>query len=591
MDQDNTRNTIIFVVVAMVLMMAYQFLVLAPIQQRRAAEQRAAQVAAVSHPLVAAQPGSSSFVSREQALAASPRVKIDSPALQGSIALKGGRIDDLFMKDYRETISKTSPPVELFRPEGAKQAYFADFGWAGQNVLLPRADTVWTAKGNQTLKPGQPVSLTWDNGQGLSFTRTPAIDEHFMFTVTSSVANTGKAAVQMAPYASVQRQGMPTLQPINIIHEGAIGSVTGALKLLPYKDWKKKGEQAADTTGGWMGVTDHYWLAAVIPDQKEAVHSAFRVTSALGVDVFEANYVGQPRTLAPGQTTTETTHLFAGAKKVSILQGYQDTLGVPKFVDAVDWGNFWFLTKPIFFVLAQLYKVLGNFGVSILALTVLVKLLLFPLANKSFESMSKMKNLQPEMEAIKKRFPDDATKQQQETMELYKREKVNPVAGCLPVLVQIPVWYALYKVLYVTLEMRHAPFFGWIRDLSAPDPTSFVNLFGLIPWNPATTPLIGGILGTTLAIGVWPILYGLVQWLNTQMSPQPNVDPTQKLMFQLFPLIFTVMLAHSPAGILIYWVWSSTLTIVQQYYIMHSFKAQNPIDDFIAKVKNRTAAA
>ncbi|MDP9102820.1 MAG: membrane protein insertase YidC, partial [Pseudomonadota bacterium] len=284
---------------------------------------------------------------------------------------------------------------------------------------------------------------------------------------------------------------------------------------------------------------------------------------------------------------SETTHVFAGAKKVSILQDYSKVLGIPRFEDAVDWGNLWFLTKPIFWLLETFHKLVGNFGVAILLLTLVVKAIMFPLANRSFESMSKMKKLQPEMEAIKKRFPDDAAKQQQETMALYQREKINPVAGCLPVLVQIPIWYALYKVLYVTLEMRHAPFFGWIRDLSAPDPSAWGNLFGLLPYNPSMVPL----LGTILAIGVWPLAYGVVQWLTTQMSPQATTDPTQKIMMQLFPVVFTVMLARSPAGILIYWTWSSSLTILQQYVIMHRFGAENPIDSFIAWVKSRRAVA
>jgi YidC/Oxa1 family membrane protein insertase len=584
MNKDSPRNMIVFFAIAIVLMGIYQVFVFGPMQKRAQADQQAKKATAAQVQTVAtAAPGAAVFKTREQVVASTQRIPIDTPSLKGSISLTGGRIDDLYMKQYPETLDKNSPPVELFRPEGAKQAYFADFGWAGTSATN---QAVWTAPAGEALAVNHPVTLTYDNGQGLKFTRTIAVDDKFMFTVINSVANTGAAPVQLLPYASIQRQGMPTLTPINIIHEGAVGALGASkpeLRLLAFKDWKKKGVQAEPSKGGWLGITDKYWLAAVAPDQNEQVQGTFRVSPDNGIDVYEALYQGAARTIAPGATASETTHVFAGAKKVSILQDYSKVLGIPRFEDAVDWGNLWFLTKPIFWLLETFHKLVGNFGVAILLLTLVVKAIMFPLANRSFESMSKMKKLQPEMEAIKKRFPDDAAKQQQETMALYQREKINPVAGCLPVLVQIPIWYALYKVLYVTLEMRHAPFFGWIRDLSAPDPSSWGNLFGLLPYNPSMVPL----LGTILAIGVWPLAYGVVQWLTTQMSPQATTDPTQKIMMQLFPVVFTVMLARSPAGILIYWTWSSSLTILQQYVIMHRFGAENPIDDFIGWIKAR----
>lgn len=584
MDKESTRNTIVFFVCALAIMAVYQLFVFGPMQKRQAAEQRAKAVYSAQSAVL---PAASTFVDRSQALAQSPRVPIDTPSLKGSIALKGGRIDDLYLKAYPETLDKGSPPVELFRPEGAQNAYFADFGWAG---ALPTSQATWSAAPGQTLSVDHPVTLTYDTGQGLVFTRTISVDDKFMFTVTNTVANKGAAPLQVAPYASVQRQGMPKLTPINIIHEGAIGALglsTPQLKLLAFKDWKKTGDQSEPSRGGWLGVTDKYWLAAVAPDQKESVKGTFRVDTVNGVDVYQAVYLGDTRTLQPGQQASELSRVFAGAKKVSVLQDYQRTLGIPRFEDAVDWGNLWFLTKPIFWLLEQFHRLIGNFGVAILLLTVTVKLLLFPLANRSFASMSKMKKLQPEMEAIKKRFPDEPAKQQQETMALYQREKINPLAGCLPVIVQIPIWYALYKVLYVTLEMRHAPFFGWINDLSAPDPTAWGNLFGLLPYDPSKVPLIG----TVLAVGVWPLAYGAVQWITTQMSPQATTDPTQKMMMQLMPLVFTIMLAHSPSGILIYWTWSSTLTILQQYVIMHRYGADNLIDDVLAKLRGRSAPA
>ena len=596
MEKDSTRNTIVFFVCALALMGIYQFLVLGPMQKRQATEQHARAAAVATQPAVGA-PGGPALVSRDQALAGSPRVPIDTPALKGSIALKGGRIDDLFLKGYAQTQAKGSPPVELFRPEGANNAYFADFGWAG---AAPTAQATWTTAPGQTLSVGHPVTLTYDPGQGVVFTRTIAVDDKFMFTVTNTVANRGAAPLQLVPYASIQRQGMPQLTPINIIHEGGVGvlgtgqgpsipfftSAKQTLRLVAFKDWKKNGDSAVASHGGWLGITDHYWLGAVVPDQTEDAKDAFVYTVVDGVDVFEALYQGQARALPPGQTASETTHVFAGAKQASILQDYSKALGAPNLEDAVDWGHLWFLTKPIFWLLEQFYRLVGNFGVAILLLTVTVKLILFPLANRSFASMSKMKKLQPEMEAIKKRFADDPAKQQQETMTLYQREKINPLAGCLPVLVQIPIWFALYKVLYVTIEMRHAPFFGWIKDLSAPDPTAWGNLFGLVPYDPSKLPFIGAVL----AIGVWPLAYGLVQWLNTQMSPQATTDPTQKMMMQLMPVVFTVMLAHSPSGILIYWTWSSTLTIIQQYVIMHRYGADNPIDDVLNRLRGRSPA-
>jgi YidC/Oxa1 family membrane protein insertase len=589
MDKDNARNTIVFTVCAVALLLLYQVFVMGPIAKKREleAQQHAAAVAAA--PVAMAEPGSSIFVSREQALGQSARIKIDTPALQGSVALKGGRLDDLYLKQYRETLAKNSPPVELFRPEGAKNAYFSDSGWTGP-IAAPGPTTVWSAPTDATLSPGHPVVLTYDNGQGLVFTRTLSVDERYMFTVVNSVTNRGQKPVQLAAYASIQRQGTPNLTPNWLVNEGAVGSLGGVLKQIAFKAWKKNGDQGADTTGGYMGITDKYWLAAVAPDQKETVKGEFKVLTVNGADVYEADYVGAPRTLAPGQQTSETTHVFAGAKQVSILQDYEKALGIPHFDDAVDWGWLWFFTRPMFWVLELFFHLFGNFGLAILGLTVVVKALMFPLANKSYESMSKMKKLQPQIEAIKKRFPDDPAKQQQETMAFYKQERVNPLAGCITMLPTIPVFYSLYTVLTVTIEMRQAPFFGWIHDLSAGDPTTFVNLFGLIPWNPATTPLIGGILDGPLHLGVWPLLYGFAMWLNTAMTPQQSADPTQKMMMQIMPVMFVFIMGRYASGLLIYWTWSTLLGVAQQYFIMHRYKAENPIDGLIDRLRGRASA-
>ena len=587
MDKENSRNTTIFMVAMFAILIAYEVFFLGPREKAREAQQRAAAVQ--QHQAAVAAPGAASYVSREQAVAASPRVQIDTPALQGSVALKGGRLDDLFLKDYRTTTSKSSPPVELFRPEGAKQAYFADFGWTGP-VTTPGPLTQWTQSGGGALTPGHPISLTYDNGAGLAFTRTVTVDDQYMFTITDQVANHGASPVKLAPYATVQRQGEPTDVRNNLIHEGAIGDLGAELRLITFKAWKKQGDTGYASTGGWLGITDKYWLAALAPDQRTPVKAQFRADQVNGVDVFEADEVGPVQTLAPGGAASSITHVFAGAKKVSILAGYEKALGIPHFDDAVDWGHFWFFTRPIFWLLETIHGFVGNFGVSILLLTLVLRGAMFPLANKSYESMSKMKKLQPEIAAIKARNEKEPQKTQQETMQLYQREGINPLMGCLPLLVQIPIFFSLYKVLYVTIEMRHAPFFGWVRDLSAPDPSTFVNLFGLLPFNPGAIPLAGGFLDGTLHIGVYPILYGATMWLSQQMSPQASADPTQKAMLQFMPLIFLFFFSHTPAGLVIYWVMSNLFTIVQQYVIMHRYKVENPIDDLFARMRGGKAA-
>ncbi|MDZ4052168.1 MAG: membrane protein insertase YidC, partial [Phenylobacterium sp.] len=504
--QDNSnRNTIIFVVSAMALLLAYQFLVMGPRTKAREAELAlnppAASAQVQAQNLTKAPPtAAETLVSRQTAAAASPRVRIETPALSGSVSLRGARLDDLYLKQYRETVAKNAPPVELLRPEGAKHAQFAEFGWAGANVPgLPTAATIWTQTAGSTLAPGAPVTLQTTNGAGLTFTRQISVDDRFMFTISDTVANTGAGAVTLAPYGSVQRQGVPSdIGTNSIVHEGAVGWLGEELRLIKFKKWAKDGGSTIATTGGWAGITDKYWLAALIPAQNEAVQSQFRVTKAGGVDIFEANYVGSARTINPGRQITETQRFFGGAKTVPVLKAYETTLGVPRFDQAVDWGMFWFFTRPLFQFLEFINSHVGNFGIAILLLTVAVKVVFFPLANKSYESITKMKKVQPEIEALRTKYKDDPTKQQTELMALYQKEKINPITGCLPMLLQIPVFYALYKVLTVTIEMRHAHFFGWIQDLSARDPSTIWTLFGLIPWNPATTPMIGGLLDGSL---------------------------------------------------------------------------------------------
>jgi len=592
MDQENSRNTIAFAVIAMLMLLAYNMFVLEPAQKRHMQEIARQRTAAAQ---IAAMPQAPKIETRDEALKATPRVAIDTPALKGSISLRGARIDDLYLEQYPVTTAKGSPKVELFRPEGAQQAYFAELGWSGvSNAGAPTSASLWTKTAGDVLSPGKPITLTFDGGQGLVFTRQISVDDHFMFTVTDEVDNHTAQPVTIAPFGSVQHQGKPVLNPNPLIHEGGVAALGDKheLRIQAFKNWKEKGDTTVSDTGGWTGLTDKYWLAAVIPEQSEPVKGGFRISTSNGVDVYEAIYEGQTRNIAPGGRLTETRRLFAGAKRVELLKAYERDLGVPNFADnAVDWGNLWFITRPVFTLLATFHGVTGNWGVAILMMTLVVRIALFPLANRSFESASKMKKLQPRLEEIRKKHEKDPAKAQQETMLLYQQEKVNPIAGCLPILFQIPILYALTKVLTVSSELRQAPFFGWIHDLSAPDPTTFLNLFGLIPWDPGHTPLIGGLLGGVLHIGVWPLLYGFTQWLSTSMAPPASSDPNQKIIYQMMPVMFTFMMAQTPSGLLVYWAWSGALTVLQQYVIMHRAGAENPIDSLIARIVGKAGEA
>lgn len=602
--QDNSRNTILFVVIAAIMLMAYSFFVMEPQAAKRKAARMAAAEATAAAPAAAgaAADAPRAFIAdRRTALAAGgARVPIQTGTLTGSLSLRGARIDDLFLTRYRETLDEGSPPVELFRPQGMQHAYYAQFGWSGPNVTggVPGRDTPWRLTEGTTLTPTTPVTLTWDNGAGLRFTRRISIDDQYLFTISDTVANFSAQPVTIAPGAAVERQGVPgDLGKNQILHEGGIGTFSSgngySTEQLKYGAWAKKPVQDFESTGGWLGITDKYWMAALIPPQNEQIEAVFRVTEAANGDLHSATMIGQARTIAPGRQVTETQRLFAGAKRKEILSGYEQSLDLPRFIYAIDWGFLFFLTRPIFIVVEFFYGLIGNFGLAILALTLTVRLFMFPLANKSYESMSKMRTLQPKMEEIKKKYPDDPPKQQQELMALYQKEKINPLAGCLPLLLQIPVFYAVYKMLSVTIEMRHQPFFGWLQDLSAPDPTNIWNLFGLIPWDPAGAPLIGGFLaggagGFTLGLSILAILYGLTMWLQMAMSP-PAPDPMQRRIFAFMPVIFTFIMAGFPAGLLIYWGWSNILTIIQQYVIMHRLKAENPIDTFIERLKKAKA--
>ncbi len=602
MKSDNARNTILFVVCTVAILILYQIFVLDPVTRQRETAQPAASErtegqigvseaeAALDAPATVGRPDSAIYVDRREALSTGSRVQIETDSLQGSLSLTGARFDDLFLRRYNETLD-SEQPVELFRPRGAEFSYFAQFGWLGQNVPgLPDDSTEWRLTEGDTLAVGRPITLTYDNEAGLRFTRRIEIDENYMFTVTDTVANLGTQPVTLAPFGTVRRQGLPEgLGNWFILHEGAIGVFGENGRFVSqqskYGDWAKNRPERRRSDGGWIGITDKYWLAALIPNQQRNVEMEFRVTQVGGTEVYQTNMLGQARIINPGRQISETQHLFAGAKRAEILRGYESTLNVPNFDQAIDWGMFWFLTRPIFLIVEWFYGLVGNFGVAILLLTVVVKLILFPLANKAYESLSKMRNLAPKMEEIKKKHGSDPQKQQQELMALYQREKINPLAGCLPILVQIPVFYALYKVLFVTIEMRHAPFFGWIRDLSARDPTSVWNVFGLLPFDPALLPgFIGSMFNGPLHIGILPIFYGLTMWLQQAMNPPPP-DPVQRQIFAFLPFVFTFIMAPFAAGLLIYWAWNNVLSILQQYVIMRRFKAENPIDTFLARFR------
>jgi YidC/Oxa1 family membrane protein insertase len=520
--------------------------------------------------------------SRETVLRSTPRIPIDTPRLGGSIDLKGGRIDDLTLTQYRETIDPNSPPIVLYAPSGAPDAYYAEFGWvpaSGGATPLPGADTVWTQQGSGSLTPEHPVTLTWDNGQGLTFTRTIAIDDRYLFTIKDGVKNAGAAPVTMFPYALISRHGTPQVLGYYVLHEGLIGVMGDqGEQTETYKKMEDKKSESWEATNAWLGFTDKYFASALLPNTDAKVHARFSSGEANSKPTYQTDYLLQPVTVAPGGSGTADARLFAGPKEVSLVGinflggidgGYNAELHLNKFDLLIDWGWFYFITKPMFLAIDYFFHLVGNFGIAILIVTVIVKILFFPLANKSYASMAKMKAVQPQMAMIKERYADDKMKQQQAMMELYKKEQINPLAGCLPIAIQIPVFFSLYKVLLITIEMRHAPFYGWIHDLSAQDPTNIFNLGGLIPFDPTIIPMVGEFLH----LGFWPAIMGVTMWVQMKLNPAPP-DPTQQMIFNWMPLIFTFMLAKFPAGLVIYWAWNNTLSVLQQSAIMHKHGAK-----------------
>ncbi|MCX7303493.1 MAG: membrane protein insertase YidC [Hyphomicrobiales bacterium] len=601
---ENNRNFFITIALSVLILTLWQVFYMNPKiegqrqtarieQERLAAEQKVnpqdpapagAAPAAPAGAVPGAPGGTPGAANRDSAVAASQRVKIDTPSLTGSINLTGARLDDVRLKRYHVTVNDSSPTIELLNPQSLPNGYFAEIGFVGAAEVgaLPGADTVWTVEGNQTLTPTSPVTLTFVNEKGLAFKRTIAVDSDYMFTVSDTVTNGGATAVSLSNYGRVTRFDKPATPSIYVLHEGPIG-VTGTegLEEISYSKLEKEKQLTpGKSDNGWLGITDKYWAVALVPSEKQPFLPRYTYFDD-GRTRYQSDYLSDAMTVAPGASATIETLVFAGAKEVGKIQAYETDKKIRQFDLLIDWGWFYFITKPMFYLIDWLYKALGNFGLAILATTVIVKGIFFPLASKSYKSMAKMKMVQPKMLEIREKYADDKMKQQQAMMELYKTEKINPLAGCWPVMIQIPVFFALYKVLYVTIEMRHAPFFGWIQDLAAPDPTSVFNLFGLIP---ITLPHM-------LMIGVWPLIMGVTMFLQMRMNPAPP-DPTQQMIFTWMPVVFTFMMAGFPAGLVIYWAWNNTLSIIQQGVIMKRQGAKIELwDNLVAMFRKKPSPA
>ena len=610
---NDQKNTILAIVLSAIVLIAWQFFFGMPQMEKQRQQQQQQQQAQQAppapgpdgrpqpqpqpqtgappvpgQPSQAGRPPVGPQLSREAVIAANPRIAIDTPRVNGSVSLRGGRLDDLSLMQYRTTVDPKSPPIVLLSPSGTAHPFYAEFGWVGQTgsgMKLPDADTVWRQQGSGTLGIDQPVTLTFDNGEGLEFRRTITVDDKYLFTVRDEVANKSAAPVSLYPYALISRHGTPETLGYYILHEGLIGVLGDqGLQEITYKTIEEKKNIEFKVTNAWFGITDKYWAATLLPDPAAKLQARFSASQVGQTKAYQTDYLLETVTVPPGGTHTVDARLFAGAKEVAIVDGYDKGLNLNRFELLIDWGWFYFITKPMFWAIDWLFRFSGNFGVAILLVTVIIKIVFLPLANKSYASMAKMKAVQPQLVMIKERYGDDKMKQQQAMMELYKKEKINPVAGCLPILVQIPVFFALYKVLFVTIEMRHAPFIGWIKDLSAPDPTNLFNLFGLIPYDPTVIP----VLGQFLHIGIWPLIMGVTMWFQMKLNPAPP-DPTQKMIFDWMPVIFTFMLATFSAGLVIYWAWNNTLSVLQQSFIMHRHGAKIELfDNLKAMFKKKT---
>jgi len=599
-DQSQTRNMILAAVLSFLVIIVWQVMfpppVVEPTPQAAVATVNADGTpvvpaadgtVAIAAPAVAATPAET----RDAALARSERLPIKTARLTGSVSLLGGRIDDLHMTDYRETLDPGSDTVTLFSPAGAPQPYYAVYGWApvaGSTQPMPDANTIWQVESGTALSEDSPITLIWDNGSGLIFRREMRVDANYMFDVVQTVENNSASSVRLTPYSIIARTGRPQTVGFYILHEGVVRAQDGTIEEIDYSDMpdfvQVPGDGAVDrievAANGWIGFTDKYWMAALIAEPGQPFSSVAKYTA--GNDTYQTDMRLPVMEVAPGTSISSASALFAGAKVANTIREYQDDRGIANFYDSIDWGWFYFLTKPMFWLLNFIHGIVGNMGFAIIGLTFVIKTLVLPLAYKSYVSMSRMKKLQPEMEKLKERVGDDRQAMQKEMMALYKREKVNPASGCLPILVQIPIFFSLYKVLFVTIEMRHAPFIGWIRDLSAPDPSSWLNLFGILPYDVSWAP-------TIVSIGVFPILMGITMWLQQKLNPAPT-DKTQAAIFAWMPWVFMFMLGSFASGLVIYWVANNTLTFTQQYLIMRSQGVKADIWGNIRK-KNQPAPA
>jgi len=552
---NNIVNLIAAIVLSLSIIFGWQYFIVKP-EQKKQQQQVALQKAQNLKKTELKQ--LETIASPAQEINQAERIKIDSSSLTGSISLKGLRFDDLTLKKYKRDLSENSPEVVLFSPSNTENAYFAEIGFVSNlsNVKLPNNETIWNSD-SEVLTPDKPVNLFWVNEDGVKFLVTITLDEDYLFTIEQTIVNNSNQELPVQSYGLINRKYTAVEKAVNILHQGPIGSINENLKEYSYDDIKdKKSEKFAASKVDWIGITDKYWLTSLIPDQSSNYNSNFNYAVKQGIERYQVDFISPVQIVKPGENFSIKGRLFAGAKKVDLLDKYEKQYNIKLFDRTIDFGWFYIITKPVFYAMNFFYKYVGNFGISILIVTVIIKLLMFTLANKSYRSMKKMKKLQPEIDRIKNLYGEDKARLNQEIMALYKKEKVNPVAGCLPILIQIPVFFSIYKVLYVTIEMRQAPFYGWIKDLSAPDPTTIFNLFGLLPFYPPSF----------LMIGAWPILMAITMFLQQRMSPEP-ADPVQAQVMKFMPLIFLVMFSSFPAGLLIYWSWNNILSIIQQYYI------------------------
>jgi YidC/Oxa1 family membrane protein insertase len=556
------RNVLLAIVLSTLVLIVWATFFEPPIVEQQASTEQITENKNFSSPSIDEKEGEiKNEITRNDVINNTNRIKIENKNIKGSISLQGAIIDDIIFKKYNETLNGENKVIFL-NPKNSPEEYFIETGWASsgnEKIKLPLGDSIWKVKGNSMLTPNNPVTIEWDNGDGLIFAKKIDLDDKFLFKITQSIKNNSNKSFQFYPYGQITRGGKPEGAQIYILHEGFLGVFGDELVEEDYDDIEKK-KFTINASKGWLGITDKYWLTAIVPEKGKEFKAEFVAKK----EKYRANYIiKEAEILNPGGSITNEINAFVAAKEVAVIDGYAEQLGIEKFDLAIDWGWFYFFTKPLFFIIDYFFKLTGNFGLAIVIITALVRLVFFPLANFSFKSMAKMKILQPEMLRLKELHKNDKVKLQQEMMALYKREKVNPIAGCLPVLIQIPFFFAIYKMLYVTLEMRHQPFFGWIQDLSARDPTSIFNLFGLIPWDPPTF----------LMIGAWPILMGASMWVQQKLNPTPP-DPIQAKIFMFFPIFLTIILAPFPSGLVVYWTVNNILTIAQQWVIIRGTKVK-----------------